>query len=61
MTKIFEKNDYDSLITLLKLNEIYFHEMPVYDEDNKPHPCIWFMEGHIEFDDNKKIVNIVDW
>ena len=52
-------NDYDKCIELCEKNEFNFREHVAYDENGKPHPCIWLSTGHVEFDDNKMIKNIV--
>ena len=52
-------NDYDKFIELCEKNEFNFREHVAYDENSKPHPCIWLSTGHVEFDDNKMIKNIV--
>ena len=50
---------YNDLIELLKLNNIPYRTEPIYDEDNYEYKCIWLQKGHVEFDQNGYIDNIV--
>lgn len=55
------ENDYDAVIILCVKNGFNYREIPAYDEKGKAYPCIWFNTGHIEFDNDKMIKNIVTY
>ena len=52
---------YNDLIRLLELNNIPHRTDSIYDDLNIEYHCIWFSIGHIEFDENDNIDNIVTY
>ena len=53
--------DFDKFLELCERNNMEYRVIPAYDEKNKSHPCVWLDVGHVEFDDNGKITNIVNY
>ena len=54
-------NDYDCLIELFKQNGMNYREVESYNSQNQAFPCIWLDVGHIEFNRNYMISNIVTY
>lgn len=54
-------NEYDLLCELLTMNNIPYHTSDIYDEYNNKYNAIWFDNGHIEFDINNNVENIVTY
>lgn len=56
--------DYEALIDLLDKNGIFHHETLLYKSDGSNEiagTAIWLKGGHVEFDTNEKITNIVNY
>ena len=57
--------DYEKIVELLTINNISFREGKIYGTSefdmNVPYLVIWFDTGHIEFDANDMIDNIVTY
>lgn len=57
-------SDFEKMISLLELNEIGLdcHSTKIYGEDNSWGYAIWFDNGgHLEFDSDGNLTNIVDY
>ncbi len=56
--------DYEVLIDLLDKNKIFHHETELYKSDGSNKlagTAIWFSVGHVEFDTDGMITNIVNY
>lgn len=55
------ENDFTKLCQLLTDNGVYFNCTYIYDENNVRYNAIWLNKGHIEFDIDNNISNIVTY
>ena len=56
--------DYEVMIDLLDKNGVFHHETELYKSDGSNElagTAIWLTVGHVEFDENGKITNIVNY
>lgn len=55
-------SDFGKMISLLDGIGVDFHTSKIYGEDNSLGYAIWFdMGGHLEFDSDGNLTNIVDY
>lgn len=55
-------SDFEKMISLLDGIGVDFHTSKIYGEDNSWGYAIWFdMGGHLEFDSDGNLTNIVDY
>jgi hypothetical protein len=56
-------SDFEKMISLLELNEMVdFRSTKIYGEDDSWGYAIWFDNGgHLEFDSDGNLTNIVDY
>lgn len=46
---------------LFDKNGVNYHITPLYDEDNNQGYAIWLDKGHLEFDFEEILTNVVNW
>lgn len=54
-------DDFEKMISLLDGIGIDFRTTKIYGEDDSWGYAIWFDRGHIEFDSDGNLTNIVDY
>ena len=50
---------FDDFCELFESNNIPYRVAKVYDEDNKPYNAIWLDNGHLEFNSNNILIDVV--
>ena len=52
---------FDDFCELLESNKIPYRVTKIYDEDNIPYNAIWLDNGHLEFNSNNILFNVITY